>query len=240
MINNLLKNADIATMLGQLFGDLEGVHFFLKDKNSRIFYVSENMFEHMGLSQRDIQGKYDKDIFSAELAEKYLQDDRDVMNSGKPLTGIIELFLNEQGIPSWHNTNKYPVFDRHKNVIGVMGTITKIDSDFAKCQGQHSLLPAIDYIEKHYHQKISVDSLANACSMSMRSLQRAFHKHFMTTPRKFIIKRRCYEACLLLKNCNLSLSDVAQRAGFYDQSDLARQFRAVMNLSPTEYRKRYS
>jgi len=66
-----------------------------------------------------------------------------------------------------------------------------------------------------------------------------FQKHFMTTPKKFIIKRRCYEACFLLRNPKLSLSEVAQQVGFYDQSDLSRQFHAIMHITPTQYRQRY-
>lgn len=239
-MRDTLESVDISSTLGQLFDNLNGIHFFLKDADSRHLLVSEQMLNSLGLPSEGVVGKRDVDIYSVALAEKYREDDLKVMNEGQPLLGMIELFLNEQGVPSWHSTNKYPVFDRDKKVVGVMGTISKLDGGFVEYRGHHSLVPALDYIEKHYNENIAVETLAEHCSMGVRSLQRAFQKHLLTTPKKFIIKRRCFEACFLLKDHSLELSEVAQGAGFYDQSDFSRQFQAVMHITPTQYRQRYA
>ena len=42
------------------------------------------------------------------LAEKFRADDERVFSTASPLRNIVELFLNQQGIPDWFITQKVP------------------------------------------------------------------------------------------------------------------------------------
>lgn len=238
-MKHFLNDIDIESLFNDLFSERDGVHFFLKDINSRHVFVSSSMLSSLQLHPANVEGKLDTEIYSASLGEKYRRDDLKVFESGQPLIGIIELFLNEQGVPAWHSTDKYPVFDRSGKIMGVAGTVKKIDENFTLYSGKPALITALKYIEKHYADKIDIKELAYQCDISVRSFQRSFQRHFLTTPKQFIIKRRCYEACFLLKQSSLKLAEVASRAGFYDQSDFSRQFSRVMRISPNQYRQRY-
>jgi len=239
-LTDTLLQTNIPQILEALLGSITGVHYFIKDLYGRHLAASAIMQVAITGQPQGLLGKTDADIYSLDMAEKYRQDDQQVIQSGQAMTGILELFLNEQGVPAWHSTDKFPLYDHHQRIIGVMGTISYIDKHFTELTMCPQLLPAMRYIEQHYHQKFSIERLAQACGISVRTLQRSFQKHLMTSPKQFTIRRRCFEACLLLKAGGSDLSDIAQKTGFYDQSDLSRQFRAVMHMTPMRYRQRYT
>ena len=71
-------------------------------------------------------------------------------------------------------------------------------------------------------------------------LARAFRSHFRYSPGDFARQHRLQRAANLLAHCrlSLSLSEVAQDCGFFDQPHLSRSFRARFGVTPGEYRVR--
>ena len=70
-------------------------------------------------------------------------------------------------------------------------------------------------------------------------LARAFRSHFRCSPGDFARQHhRLQHAANLLAHSRLSLSEVAQDCGFFDQPHLSRSFRARFGMTPGEYRVR--
>jgi len=83
-----------STQLCQLFENIPGVSFFVKDKESRLMYMTEKFLPRIGLgSNEELYGKTDFDLFPPRLAEHFRRDDRLVMDSKKPSLNILELVL---------------------------------------------------------------------------------------------------------------------------------------------------
>ena len=94
---------------------------WIKDKKGKYLQINRTFSNIIGLSQENIIGKTDYDIFPKDLADKYCKDDRIVVNSGKPNFGIIERYTKPSGEFAWSLTDKFPHFDDKDNIIGTIG-----------------------------------------------------------------------------------------------------------------------
>ncbi|WP_025707306.1 AraC family transcriptional regulator [Paenibacillus graminis] len=95
---------------------------------------------------------------------------------------------------------------------------------------------AITYIEEHFLQPVSLQDLADLAYMSRRQFLRVFTRNYHTTPMDYIIRKRLDYSCTLLRNPELSISQVAMDSGFRDHNYYSRQFKKVFLCTPSEYR----
>lgn len=220
-----------------LFDHLPGTLFFAKDLEGRLMAGNPAFVERCGFrSEDEIIGIRDISIFSPRLAEKYRQDDEQVMSTGKPLLGIIELFPNGEGKPEWFVTDKLPLFDHDGKPYGLCGTVRSYEAQRAAMQPYLELASVADHLKVHFREKLDLPSLARMAHMSLRQFERKFRATFQMTPQDYMIRMRVIEACDLLVRTNLPVTTVALDAGFYDHSDFARHFRRHMGQTATQYR----
>ena len=93
------------------------------------------------------------------------------------------------------------------------------------------------HLKTNFREPLDLPDLARMAGLSERQLERKFRSTFQTTPRNYLIKMRVVNACRLLPDPRLSLTEIALEVGFYDHSDFSRQFRRHMGESPTQYRE---
>ncbi|OYW20846.1 MAG: hypothetical protein B7Z55_06680 [Planctomycetales bacterium 12-60-4] len=72
--------------------------------------------------------------------------------------------------------------------------------------------------------------------MSRFQFDRRMRKVFGVTAGQWLLKLRIDFAQQQLEAADLSIADIAIRAGYSDQSAFTRQFRQATGLSPREYR----
>ena len=111
-------NNDFITLL-----ENTGDFIYLKDKDSRIRFCSQTLANITGYhSWHDMIGKHDLEIFPADTARIYYEEELPVFRDGKPLLNKIDPYYDAMGRPGWVSTNKWPVFgDDNKTVVGVFG-----------------------------------------------------------------------------------------------------------------------
>ena len=100
-----------------------------------------------------------------------------------------------------------------------------------------SISEVLCYMEKNYNQNISLEQLSNMIKMSPRSFQRVFSGYMGTSPFNHLINLRVQHAKKLLKETDLTISEIAYKTGFGDSAYFARQFKKIFYTSPTSYRK---
>lgn len=98
------------------------------------------------------------------------------------------------------------------------------------------LLPAKEYIEAHWKEKISLSALASVCNMSVTHLRHLFTDAFNTTPIEYRDSIRLLYAKDYLAEEHYTVSEVAYKCGFDDVNYFSRFFKKHTGLSPTEYR----
>ncbi len=234
------RNRCNALVLSTIFNDLPGVSFFVKDREHKLVMVNSGFLPRLGLSQEELFGKTDFDLFPARLAEHFRRDDREVFQSGQPKLNILELVFNSQGLPDWNLTNKYPLFDDSGEVIGLMGTVRPYgdgEKKELKWERDDEIGRAVGHVRKNFRSEISIAQLAEVSGLSHRKLHRGFVELFGVAPMQFITRTRIEAACDDLLSTNKKLSSVARENGFYDQSSFTQLFRRQMKITPLKYRK---
>lgn len=96
------------------------------------------------------------------------------------------------------------------------------------------------YIQLNYASPISLEELAKVAIVSKSTLIQAFKLAYDTTPIKYINRIRLEKAKALLLNTDSSVSEISEMVGFQSLHYFSRYFKTHENLSPVEYRQRYS
>ena len=90
-----------------------------KDTKNNFIRVNPAAARAFGMPVENIEGKSSYDLFP-DLAEKYYQDDLEVINSGKPKLGIIEPMITAGGEHLWVQTDKIPLMNEQGTVTGIL------------------------------------------------------------------------------------------------------------------------
>ncbi len=93
---------------------------------------------------------------------------------------------------------------------------------------------ARDYLEAHYSQNISLDTLASVTGVSPFHLARLFRAQTGLPPHAYLVHVRLRHAKRLLARGE-SIIDTALATGFTDQSHLTRWFKKIMGVTPGQY-----
>jgi len=92
-----------------------------------------------------------------------------------------------------------------------------------------------DHIAAHFHDEISLETLARVAGLSRAHLIRAFRKTYFITPHAYQTDLRIRQARALLR-AGHTPSDTAFACGFADQAHLTRQFKARTGVTPAVFR----
>jgi diguanylate cyclase (GGDEF)-like protein/PAS domain S-box-containing protein len=95
---------------------------YFKDKSSRFRFCSQTLADITGhASWRDMIGKHDLEVFPSETAQIYYQEELPVFETGTPILGKIDPYLDAAGNRGWVSTSKWPLFDEAGRVAGLFG-----------------------------------------------------------------------------------------------------------------------
>lgn len=97
------------------------------------------------------------------------------------------------------------------------------------------VIDAIKYIQFNYSSDISVDDIAGAVGISRSHLYRVFISNLNQSPIDYLTEYRINEACNLIRNTNLSISEIAVSVGFFDQFYFSRVFKKIKKVPPSKY-----
>jgi AraC family transcriptional regulator len=95
---------------------------------------------------------------------------------------------------------------------------------------------AMDYIEAHLSENVSLDVLANIAAMSPFHFARSFKSATGLPPHKFLAARRMEQAKQLLKSTSLPVAEIAWRVGYENISHFTQVFRQNSGQTPGMFR----
>ncbi|WP_437224794.1 helix-turn-helix domain-containing protein [Planctomicrobium sp. SH661] len=226
--------------LATLFEYLPGVCFYVKDAHSRLVTANRSLLELRGLThESQIVGRSDFELHPRYLADRYVSEDQQVMASGKPLPDQVWLIPAEAGNLNWFLSSKLPLFDRKGAVIGVAGMMRDLQKFGAIYRPMAEMDGVLRFVLEHYMDRISVAELAEQSFLSISQFDRRFKALFQMTPRSYILRVRLNAARHLLITTESSITEIALRCGFYDQSSFTKLFRRSTGQTPAAYRSHY-
>ena len=100
-----------------------------------------------------------------------------------------------------------------------------------------SVRNCLNWIDFHYMEPLSLESLAARFVINKNYLSSRFHREVGMTLTDYINKTRVQQAEKLLRKTTLSMQDIAEKCGFSDANYFTRTFKKINGLSPNQYRK---
>lgn len=94
------------------------------------------------------------------------------------------------------------------------------------------------YINEHYHEDITLDTLSALVHINKYYLVHAFKNYKGISPINYLIQRRVEEARHLLESTNYSVTKIGEISGFSSQSYFSQTFRRLTGTTPNAYRKK--
>lgn len=97
---------------------------------------------------------------------------------------------------------------------------------------------ALEYLDGHYGEKLTLAELAEKMYVSQWHLSKLLNGHTKKSFNELLNEVRIREAKELLRDPSLRIGDVAERVGFLDIAHFSRVFKKYTGMSANEYRNK--
>lgn len=94
-----------------------------------------------------------------------------------------------------------------------------------------------EYIDQNFRGDLNLDQLSKHFFLHPVTISKEFKHCFGSNLSTYINRVRICESCYLLENTEYSILDIAHRCGYESINTFLRQFKAIMQNTPTQYRK---
>jgi two-component system response regulator YesN len=98
---------------------------------------------------------------------------------------------------------------------------------------------AKDFIDEHYKQEITIQSLCNVSQLTSGRLQYGFKEMFKKPAYSYITELRMKHAADLLVTTGLSIKEIASAVGYRKTKKFSPMFKNFYKQTPTNYRRTY-
>ena len=100
------------------------------------------------------------------------------------------------------------------------------------------ILKIFQFVEKNHSKECSLDDLAKETAYHYAYLSKYFKDRTSLSFTEYVNRYRINEACYLLSNTDSSILKIAMDTGFDSLRSFNRNFKKILSVSPTEYRKK--
>ncbi|WP_239738237.1 AraC family transcriptional regulator [Mammaliicoccus sp. H-M32] len=95
------------------------------------------------------------------------------------------------------------------------------------------------YIDQHYHERLSLNNVASQFYISPEHLSREFSKQMGTTFIQYLKETRLFQATYALLFSQFKVEQIANSHGFSSYHNFNRQFKEQFHVTPNQYRLQY-
>jgi len=118
-------------------------------------------------------------------------------------------------------------------------------SQFAIFKGQRTHSDAAiqqvqDYIEQHFDEKLSIETLASLVHTGRRTFERRFKEATNNTPIEYLQRVRIEAAKKLFETTRKNVTEIMLEVGYSDTKAFRDLFKKTTGLSPIEYRNNFA
>jgi AraC family transcriptional regulator len=96
---------------------------------------------------------------------------------------------------------------------------------------------AIEYINTHLDENISLSDISVQLGMSQYHFSRLFKQSMGMPPYTYLIARRVERSKKLLRETELTILEISNECGFANPSHFARCFRQQIGITPMQFRR---
>ncbi len=236
-----LMSAPLTAALPQamlaLVDELTSTMFCLKDAAGRYVAVNPTFVQRTNeRSARRVLGRTAPELFVPELAERYEEQDGQVLATGLPLRNELELIRPPGGVARWYLTAKHPLVHAG-DVVGLVSISQDLGNDVTDDPDMRSLSRVVEHIEAHLDGPIRVADLAQVAGCGVDALERRVRRAFHRSPGQLVLTARIDRARTLLARTDTPLAQIALGCGFSDQAAFSRTFARLTGQTPGQFRR---
>lgn len=99
------------------------------------------------------------------------------------------------------------------------------------------VVEALQYMDAHMREELDIRSLAEACNVSVNTLERHFKESLGVSPIAMLRKKRLFASMMYLKSGS-SVTEAAAMSGFSDYSNYIQLFKKQFGMTPGHYKKK--
>ena len=96
--------------------------------------------------------------------------------------------------------------------------------------------PILDWMTAHLGQPFTIEQAAVRFSLSLRTFQRRFYILTGVSPHQWLSRQRVIKVRALLETTDLSIEEIAFKAGLGSSANLRKHFSRYLNTTPRAYR----
>lgn len=163
-----------------------------------------------------------------------VEDDGKIRTLADLLLG--EIYLRDEQSDSMINAYLTQILITLQRIMQGRADGKRISKDSSDYAAYHALA----YINREYPNIKSVKSVAQTLNYSEFYLSHLFREKVGMTVKEYITQRKLKNATALLKNSEMSITEIAEVLNFATAHSFRQAFKRHMGISPSEYRERES
>ncbi len=137
-------------------------------------------------------------------------------------TAVANAVARHMVVPPWRDGGQAQFIERH-----------------VPRRGDETTSDVRAWAQAHLDQPLDVATLARRSSMSVRTFTRRFREETGQSPGAWVTQQRVHHAQHLLEATDLTVDDVAARAGIGTAASLRQHLRTSLGVSPSAYRRTF-
>lgn len=231
----LVKRGGAQVLLDGTEYDVKPLQVMHSGKGTRVdIFVSDKLFEYYMIYYKASvphPGRHDKLQLLERNSPFHL---RYLFSPNDPITLFHTVALMEQ---EWRQHGPIGRF-RVKSLFYqfVCSILRQLHGQGVELKEPDLAAQAIAYIEEHYAEPITLESLAEVLNYSVPHLSAIFKKRTGSSPIDYLIGMRMDKATILLAETDAALRDIAAGVGYSDPYYFGRLFKKHKGTSPARYR----
>jgi AraC-like DNA-binding protein len=215
-------------------------HVWIADKEPRVF--SNRTLEMVFL-------QFTSTVLSPQLlALPEFKNVKKAMELSERGIQIVDQTLNEVSeimlqLPYLKNFERMVQFFRMMDIIGEsQSNITLASEDYLRKRfnpGNKRIATIHEYLMNNYREEVNLKTLADLVNMAEGSLCRFFKENMGSTLFEYLNRIKIELSCNLLMDNELSIIEVGLDSGFNNLSHFNKQFKRIIGMPPSQYRKQF-
>ena len=106
------------------------------------------------------------------------------------------------------------------------------------CQNEKFQMSRV--MEENFGYNLKIEDYAMLCHMGLSTFKKTFKQYYNTTPAAWLLQRKLDLAYHKVMRSDLDINRISFECGFEDVSHFIRVFKRKNDLTPLQYRKKYS
>ena len=205
------------------------------------FFIDCMKYQHYFVESKENWDCRFVHIYGPETIRQYY--DIFVRNTGYalhlPPLSKVPLYIN-QIIDSYRPRHKNSDLIAARHIIDLLTEAVLNSEGVISVERAEYMQDIVQYIDEHYEQDITLDTLSKKFGISQSYLPKQFKAQMGVTPTEYLCQVRVQAAKDLLRRSDMPIYEVAQNVGIHNVSYFIKVFKKYEELTPYTYRNTWT